>query len=97
MQHIPRRFGKAPAGQDDSCVGTQCGDGRYAGSNPPEQTAKAVPPGVEGGERWELEADTRHVEILVSQMGLGDQSKCPPDVRMTDEDDAGQQTESRQV
>ena len=25
------------------------------------------PPGAEGGERWELEADARHVDILVSQ------------------------------
>ena len=27
------------------------------------------PPGAEGGERWDVEADPRHVEILVSQMG----------------------------
>ena len=27
-------------------------------------------PGAMGGERWELEADPRQVEILVSQMGL---------------------------
>ena len=33
------------------------------------------PPGAEGGERWDLEADPRHVEILVLQMGLGDESK----------------------
>ena len=26
-------------------------------------------PGAEGGERWELEADPCHVEILISQMG----------------------------
>ena len=38
---------------------------------------KMYPPGAEGGDRWELEADPRHVDILVSQMGL----------RMTDEDD----------
>ena len=58
------------AGQDDSCVGTQCGDGRCAGSSPPEQNAETLPTSAEGGERWELEADPRHVEILVSQMGL---------------------------
>ena len=29
---------------------------------------RLYPPGAEGGERWELEADPRHVEILVSQM-----------------------------
>ena len=35
---------------------------------------RLYPPGAEGGERWELEADPRHVEILVSQMSLGDES-----------------------
>ena len=47
------------------------------------------PPGAEGGERWEIEADTQHVEILESQMGLGNESKAvrTPGVRMTDEDD----------
>ena len=29
-------------------------------------------PGAEGGVRWELETDPRSVEILISQMGLGD-------------------------
>ena len=29
---------------------------------------RLYPPGAVGGERWELEADPRHVEILVSQM-----------------------------
>ena len=48
---------------------------------------RLYPPGAEGGERWELEADPRHVEILVSQMGLGDESKLvsTPAVRVTDE------------
>ena len=57
--------------------------------NPLEQTAKAPPQGAEGGERWELEDDTRDVEILVSQMGLGDESKAVSTlgVRLTDEDD----------
>ena len=32
---------------------------------------RLYPPGAEGGELWELEADPRHVEILVSQMELG--------------------------
>ena len=76
--------------QDDSCLGTQCGDGRCARSNPPEQTSETVPPGAEGGERWELEAYPRHVEILVSQMPLGDESKTvssAPGVRLSDEDD----------
>ena len=35
---------------------------------------RLFPPGGEVGERWELEADPRHVEILVSRMGLGDGS-----------------------
>ena len=50
---------------------------------------RLYPPGAEGGERRELEADPRHVEILVSQVGLGDESKAvsTPGVRMTDEDD----------
>ena len=43
LQRILRRFGKAPAGQDDSCAGTQRGDGRCAGSDLPEQTAEALP------------------------------------------------------
>ena len=44
------------------------------------------PLGAEGGERWEIEADSRHVEILVSQMGLNNESKAvsTPGVRMTD-------------
>ena len=46
-------------------------------------------PGAEGGGRWELEADLRHVEILVSQMGLGDESKevSTLGVRMNEEND----------
>ena len=46
-------------------------------------------PGAEGGERCELEADPRHVELLVSQMGLSNESKAvsTPDVRTTDEED----------
>ena len=34
------------------------------------------PPGADEGERWEIEADPRHVEILVSQMGLNNGSKA---------------------
>ena len=42
----------------------------------------------EGGERWEHEVDPRNVEILVSQMGLSNESKAStPGVRMTDEED----------
>ena len=37
---------------------------------------RLYPPGAEGGERWELEADPRHVHILVSQMGLSNESKA---------------------
>ena len=50
---------------------------------------RLYPPGAEGGERWELEADLRHVEILVSQMGLSNESKAvsTPGVRTTDEED----------
>ena len=36
---------------------------------------RLYPPGAEGGERWEIEADPRHVEILVSQMGLNKKAK----------------------
>ena len=56
---------------------------------------KLYPPCAEGGERWELEADPRHDEILVSQMGLGNESKAvsTPGVRMMDEDD-GKELES---
>ena len=31
---------------------------------------KIYPPGAEGGERIELEADPRHAEILLTQVGL---------------------------
>ena len=46
-------------------------------------------PGAEGGERWELEADPRHMEILVAQMGLNNESQAVslPGVRTTDEED----------
>ena len=37
---------------------------------------RLYPPGAEGGERWEIEGDPRHVEILVSQMGLSNESKA---------------------
>ena len=36
---------------------------------------RLYPPGAEGGERWALEADPRHVEILVSQMGQGERQR----------------------
>ena len=50
---------------------------------------RLYPPSAEGGERWELEADPRHVEILVSQMGLSNESKVvsTPGVRTIDEED----------
>ena len=50
---------------------------------------RLYPPGADGGQRWEPEADPRHVEILVSQMGLGNESKAAstPFVRTTDEED----------
>ena len=50
---------------------------------------RLYPPGEEGCERRELEADPRHVEILVLQMGLSDESKAvsTPGVRTTDEED----------
>ena len=49
---------------------------------------RLYPPGAEGGERWELEADFRHVEILVSQMGLSNESKAvsTSGVRTNDEE-----------
>ena len=49
-------------------------------------------PGAERGKRSEIEADPRHVEILVSQMGLSDESKAvsTPDVRTTDEEDGNE-------
>ena len=48
-----------------------------------------LPLGAEGGERWELEAESRYVEILLPPMGLGNESEAvsTPGVRMTDEDD----------
>ena len=54
-----------------------------------KRLVRLYPPGAEGGERWEIEADPRHVEILVSQMGLNNESKAvsTPGVRMTDEVD----------
>ena len=72
LQDIPRRFWKAPAGQGDSGAGPNAEIGDVQEANPPEETLQ----GAEGGERWELEADPRHVEILISQMGLGDESKA---------------------
>ena len=50
---------------------------------------RLYPAGAEGSERWEIEADPRHVEILVSQMGLNNESEAvsTPGVRMTDEND----------
>ena len=44
------------------------------------------PPGAEGGERCELGSDPRLVEIVVSQMGLGDEDEAlsTPGVRMTE-------------
>ena len=49
---------------------------------------RLYPPGAEGGERWELEAGPRHVEILVSQKGLSNESEAvsTPGVRTTGED-----------
>ena len=49
---------------------------------------RLYPPGAEGGERWEIETDFQHVEILVSQMGLNSESKVVSTlgVRTTDED-----------
>ena len=50
------------------------------------------PPGSAGGERIELEADPRHAEILVQQMGLGDGRSKPavtPGVKPADDDDEG--------
>ena len=51
--------------------------------------SRLYPPGEEGSERWELEADPRHVEILESQMGLSNESKAvsTPGVRTTHEED----------
>ena len=50
---------------------------------------RPYPPGAERGERWKLEADPRHVEILASQMGLSNASKAvsTPGVRTTDGED----------
>ena len=48
---------------------------------------RLYPPGAQGGVRWELQADPRHVEILVSQMGLDDESNAVTarSARMTDD------------
>ena len=50
---------------------------------------RPYPPGAGGGERWEFEANPRHVEILVSQVGLNNESKAvsTPAMRTTDEED----------
>ena len=50
---------------------------------------RLYPPGAEWGERWELEADLRHVEILVSHKGMSNESKAVSTlgVRTTDEED----------
>ena len=50
---------------------------------------RRYPPGTQGCERWELETDPRHVEILITQMVLGDESDAvsTPGVRMTDENE----------
>ena len=58
---------------------------------------RLYPPGAEGGERWELEADPRHVEIPVSQMGLSNESKAvsTPGVRTDEEDGKELDAESR--
>ena len=37
---------------------------------------RLYPPDTVGGERWELEADPRHVENLVSKVGLSNESKA---------------------
>ena len=61
----------------------------FAGSADLSRLLRLYPPGAEGGERWELKADPRPVEILVSQMGQGDESEpvSTPGVRMTDEEE----------
>ena len=58
---------------------------------------RLYPPGAEGSERWEIEGDPRHVEILVSQMGLNNESKAEYScIRMTEEDDVKElDTENR--
>ena len=63
--------------------------GRCTRSNPLEQIVETVSSSAEGGERWELEADPRHVEILASQMGLSNESKAVSTlgVRTTGEED----------
>ena len=81
---------QALVGQDDSCDGTQMlkmGDVQSAIHL--NRMLRLYPPGAEGGERWELEADPRHVEILVSHMGLSNENKAVSTlgVRMTNEDD----------
>ena len=51
---------------------------------------RLYPPGTQGCERWELGAGPCHVEILITQMVLGDEESeavSAPGVRMTDEDD----------
>ena len=71
MWGIPRRFGKALAGQDDSFVGTNAEMGDVQEAIHLHRLLRLYPPGAEGGGRWKLEADPRQVKNLVSQMGLG--------------------------
>ena len=53
------------------------------------QTVETVSSRRRGRRAMELESDPRHVEILVSQMGLSNESKAlnTPGVRTTDEED----------
>ena len=71
---------------------------------------RLYPPGAEGGERRETEADPRHVEILVSRVGLSNESNavstpgrrwrgawCRGSGLLPVVDDAGQPSQSRQM
>ena len=66
LQCIPRRAGKTPAGQDGSSFGPSAEVGDVPEAIHLNRLQGHHPPGAEGCERWELEADPRHVEIRVS-------------------------------
>ena len=72
MQGIPRRGGKHLLVKTTAVMGpsVEMGDVQEA------ILLNRLLRRAEGGERWELEADPRHVEILVSQMGLSSESKA---------------------
>ena len=83
-------LGKALVGKTTAVMGPNVEMGDVQEAIHLNRLLRLNPPGAEGGERWKLEADPRHVEILVvEQMGLSKESKAvsTPGMRTTDEED----------